>query len=68
LVQMVGGGLGVTLLPKIAAEAGAAVGAHVAVRQFAEPLVGRSIGVAWREGGQREEEARMLAAVLRELF
>lgn len=68
LVQMVGGGLGVTLLPKIAAEAGAAVGAHVAVRQFAEPLVGRSIGVAWREGGQREEEARMLAGVLRELF
>lgn len=68
LVQMVGGGLGVTLLPKIAAEAGAAVGAHVAVRQFAEPLVGRSIGVAWREGGQREKEARMLADVLRELF
>lgn len=68
LVQMVGGGLGVTLLPKIAAEAGAAAGAHVAVRQFAEPLVGRSIGVAWREGGQREEEARMLANVLRSLF
>jgi len=68
LVQMVGGGLGVTLLPKIAAEAGAAVGAHVSVRQFAEPLVGRSIGVAWREGGQRETEARMLATVLRELF
>lgn len=68
LVQMVGGGLGVTLLPKIAADAGAAVGAHVAVRQFAEPLVGRSIGIAWREGGQREKEARMLANVLRELF
>lgn len=68
LVQMVGGGLGVTLLPKIAAEAGAAVGAHVAVRQFAEPMVGRSIGIAWREGGQREKEARMLANVLRELF
>lgn len=68
LVQMVGGGLGVTLLPKIAAEAGAAVGAHVAVRQFAQPLVGRSIGVAWREGSQREKEARMLASVLSELF
>lgn len=68
LVQMVGGGMGVTLLPKIAAEAGAAAGAHVAVRQFAEPIVGRSIGVAWREGSQREGEARMLAGVLRELF
>ncbi|MEQ1493875.1 MAG: LysR substrate-binding domain-containing protein, partial [Terricaulis sp.] len=68
LVQMVGGGMGVTLLPKIAAEAGAAAGAHVAVRQFAEPIVGRTLGVAWREGGQREQEARMLADVLRELF
>lgn len=68
LVQMVGGGMGVTLLPKIAAEAGAAAGAHVAVRQFAEPIVGRSIGIAWREGGQREEEARLLAGVLKELF
>jgi LysR family hydrogen peroxide-inducible transcriptional activator len=69
LVQMVAGGMGVTLLPKIAADAGAAAGAHVAVRPFAEPLVGRSIGVAWREGGQREDEARMLGEVLRkELF
>ena len=65
LVQMVSGGMGVTLLPKIAAEGGVAAGAHVAVRPFAEPLVGRSIGVAWREGGQREDEARMLADVLR---
>jgi LysR family hydrogen peroxide-inducible transcriptional activator len=68
LVQMVGGGMGVTLLPKIAAEAGAAAGAHVAVRPFAQPVVGRSIGIAWREGGSREEEARLLAGVLRELF
>jgi LysR family hydrogen peroxide-inducible transcriptional activator len=68
LVQMVGGGMGVTLLPKIAAEAGAAAGAHVAVRPFAQPVVGRSIGIAWREGGSREDEARLLAGALRELF
>lgn len=68
LVQMVAGGMGVTLLPKIAAEGGAAAGAAVAMRPFAEPVVGRSIGVAWREGGRREEEARLLAGVLRELF
>jgi len=68
LVQMVAGGMGVTLLPKIAAEGGAAAGAHVAMRPFAEPVIGRSIGVAWREGGQREEEARLLANVLGELF
>jgi LysR family hydrogen peroxide-inducible transcriptional activator len=68
LVQMVAGGMGVTLLPKIAAEGGAAAGAHVAVRPFVKPVVGRSIGVAWREGGARQDEARMLANVLRELF
>lgn len=66
LVQMVAGGMGVTLLPKIATDAVA--GAHVAVRPFEVPIVGRSIGVAWRENGQREKEARMLAEVLRELF
>lgn len=68
LVQMVAGGMGVTLLPKLAAEGGVAAGAHVALRPFAEPIIGRSIGVAWREGGQREDEARMLADVLRDLF
>jgi len=68
LVQMVAGGMGVTLLPKIAAEGGATAGAHVTLRPFAEPVVGRSIGVAWREGGPREEEAKLLAAALRELF
>lgn len=67
LVQMVSGGMGVTLLPKIAIDA-AAAGAHVAVRPFTTPIVGRAIGVAWREGGAREEEARMLADVLRALF
>ena len=68
LVQMVAGGLGVTLLPKLAAEAGAALGAHVAVRAFEQPIVGRSIGVAWREGSQREDEARTLGKVLKQLF
>ncbi|WP_395647435.1 hydrogen peroxide-inducible genes activator [Terricaulis sp.] len=65
LVQMVAGGMGVTLLPKLAADGGAAAGAHVALRPFAKPIMGRAIGVAWREGGQRAEEARMLAELLR---
>ncbi|MBS0385172.1 MAG: LysR family transcriptional regulator [Proteobacteria bacterium] len=68
LVQMVSGGMGVTLLPKLAAEGGAAAGAKVVLRPFADPVIGRSIGVAWRAGGQREEEARALADVLRNLF
>lgn len=68
LVQMVAGGMGVTLLPRMAAEGGAAAGAHVALLPFETPMIGRAIGVAWREGSQREQEARMLADVLRELF
>jgi LysR family hydrogen peroxide-inducible transcriptional activator len=67
LVQMVSGGMGVTLLPKLAADGGVAAGAHeLALRRFSAPLVGRSIGVAWRDGAQREEEeARLLAEMLR---
>ncbi|MFT3726911.1 MAG: LysR substrate-binding domain-containing protein [Terricaulis sp.] len=68
LVQMVSAGMGVTLLPKIAAEGGAAAGANVSIRPFAESVIGRSIGVAWREGGQRADEAKMLAEALRPLF
>ncbi len=66
LVQMVAGGLGVTLLPKLAAEGGAAAGAHVAVQAFAEPIVGRSIAIAWRKGSPREREAKALAELLQE--
>ena len=66
LVQMVAGGLGVTLLPKIAADGGAVAGAPVAMRRFSQPVIGRSIGVAWRENGPRAEEARLLADLLRE--
>lgn len=68
LVQMVAGGMGVTLLPKVAAEGGVALGAPVAVRAFSKPIIGRSIGIAWREGSEREAEARLLAETLRELF
>jgi LysR family transcriptional regulator, hydrogen peroxide-inducible genes activator len=68
LVQMVAGGMGVTLLPKLAAEGGVAAGAHVALRSFAKPVAGRAIGVAWRDGGARADEARMLGDVLRALF
>lgn len=65
LVQMVAGGMGVTLLPKLAADGGVARGVKVATRAFGAKVVGRSIGVAWRAGGARAEEARLIAETLR---
>ncbi len=70
LVQMVGGGLGLTLLPNIAVAGGVTVGADVTIR----PLVGafgRRIAIAWRARSPRGEEFRALvppiAAALRGL-
>ncbi len=65
LVQMVAGGMGVTLLPKLAADGGAASGAAVEMRRFDRPMIGRSIGIAWRAGGLRADEARLIAKTLR---
>lgn len=66
LVNMVAGGLGVSLLPRLAIENGLQVGGTVALRPFVKPVVGRSIGVAWRAGSSREAEARAIADVLQE--
>jgi len=68
LVQMVAGGLGVTLAPRIAIEAGIADNPAVAVTPFADPVPKRVIGVAWRAGSNRAEEARALAEALRPAF
>jgi LysR family hydrogen peroxide-inducible transcriptional activator len=65
LVQMVAGGMGVTLLPKLAADNGAARGAAVETRRFTRPVVGRTIGIAWRAGGARAQDARLIAETLR---
>jgi LysR family hydrogen peroxide-inducible transcriptional activator len=64
LVQMVGSGLGVSLLPAMAVAAGLAEQAHVTVRPLADRAPRREIVVAWRSGSSREVEARMLAEAL----
>ena len=66
LVNMVASGLGVSLLPRLAIENGLQVGGAVAVRPFARPVVGRSVGVAWRAGSSREAAARAIAEMLKE--
>jgi LysR family hydrogen peroxide-inducible transcriptional activator len=61
LVQMVGSGLGVTLLPAMAVEAGLARAAQVAVRPLKPGEASREIVVAWRAGSTRAKEGRLLA-------
>lgn len=67
LVQMVGSGLGLTLLPAMAVEAGLAEAAPVGVRHLSgASRPEREIVVAWRRGTSREAEARLLAATLKD--
>jgi LysR family transcriptional regulator, hydrogen peroxide-inducible genes activator len=65
LVQMVGSGLGVSLLPGVAVAAGLTRTAPVVVRPMADGAPSREIVVAWRAGSSRGAEARLLADTLR---
>ena len=65
LVHMVAGGLGVSLLPKLAIDAGVTSGADVELRAFNTPMIGRRIGIAWRTGSPRAAEAEMIGDVVR---
>lgn len=65
LAQMVRSGLGATLLPQMAVQAGLADAAGVAVTPFDEPAPARRIGLVWRRGSGRREEAEAIAVILR---
>ncbi|KAA5804080.1 LysR family transcriptional regulator [Alkalicaulis satelles] len=65
LVQMVRSGLGATLLPRLAVEAGLADQLDLAIRAFDPPVAGREIGMVWRKGSARADETRTLADVMR---
>jgi LysR family hydrogen peroxide-inducible transcriptional activator len=65
LVQMVGSGLGVSLLPAMAVAAGLAEDAPVAIRPLDTAKPSRRIVVAWRSGSSRGVEGRLLAETLK---
>jgi LysR family hydrogen peroxide-inducible transcriptional activator len=64
LAQMVAGGLGVTLLPRMAIEAGVAAGADVELRPISGGAAWRTIGLAWRPRSPRADEYRALAPLI----
>ncbi len=65
LTQMVQSGLGATLLPKMAVDAGLAASAGLTIAPFEEPAPLRRIGLAWRKGSGRRPEAERLAELFR---
>ena len=65
LVQMVAHGLGVTLLPQMAIDAGILEGTGVVARPLDPDHATREIALVWRKGSPREDDFRLLAGELR---
>jgi LysR family hydrogen peroxide-inducible transcriptional activator len=60
IVQMVANGIGTTLLPRMALNAGILRGTGVRAAEFTDPGIHRSIGMMWRRKTPRRTEFRLL--------
>lgn len=65
LVQMVDNGLGLTMLPEMALEAGILRDTNIVARPLKSDHAYREIALIWRKNSPRSEEFRMLAKELR---
>lgn len=65
LVQMVDNGLGLTMLPEMAVNAGILAGTRIVARPLVSDHAARTIALVWRRNSPRAEEFRMLADELR---
>ncbi|GAA4644108.1 LysR substrate-binding domain-containing protein [Pontixanthobacter gangjinensis] len=65
LVQMVDNGLGMTMLPQMAIDAGILKGTEVIARPLKEKNASREIVLVWRKNSPRSEEFRLLAEELK---
>ena len=65
LVQMVDNGLGLTMLPEMALDAGILNGTNVVARPLKAANANREIALVWRRNSPRGEEFRLLAEELR---
>jgi len=66
LVQMVDGGLGMTLLPEMAIRGGILQGTGVRTAPLAGQAPARTIGLIWRRQSPRADEFRLLADLFRQ--
>jgi len=67
LVQMVEGGLGLTMLPEMALESGILNGTEVVARPVEGASAKREIALVWRKNSPREADFRLLADELKAL-
>lgn len=67
LVQMVAGGLGVTLLPQLAIAAGVAGETSIELRPLASADAWRTLGLVWRPNAPREADYRALVTLFSEV-
>jgi LysR family hydrogen peroxide-inducible transcriptional activator len=65
LVQMVDNGLGLTMLPQMAIDAGILHDTNIVARPLKADHAWRDIALIWRRNSPRAEEFRMLAGELR---
>jgi LysR family hydrogen peroxide-inducible transcriptional activator len=65
LVQMVDNGLGLTMLPEMAIDAGILKNTGIVARPLHADHPSRRIALVWRKGSPREKEFRLLAEALR---
>ena len=66
MVQMVDNGLGVTMLPEMAVDAGILEHTRVTARPLDSEHASRHIALVWRKASPRERDFRLLAGVLAE--
>ena len=64
LVQMVAGGLGITLLPRLSLEVEAPQLSQIVILPFRKPEPSRTIGLVWRTTSPRAHEFQLLAKLL----
>jgi LysR family hydrogen peroxide-inducible transcriptional activator len=65
LVQMVDNGLGTTMLPEMALEAGILSDTSLIARPLEADHPARTIALAWRKNSPREKDFRLLAAAMK---
>ncbi|MBT3306552.1 MAG: hydrogen peroxide-inducible genes activator [Alphaproteobacteria bacterium] len=66
LVQMVDNGLGLTVLPKMAIDAGITRGTRVQVRPLDGTIISRQIGFVWRASSSRRDDFARLGEFFRD--